>query len=405
MTQSNARVRVMAVGLLAACLPFRLVAAGAAVENAQPLFSETGLAALEDLMRSAIREGRAQSAIAMLARDDEILWLKVAGEMGPGVPMREDAIIPLASVGKMHTATAAMVLRERGRIALDDPVSKYIPEFANVRIAVTDAAGGTTLVPPARPVTIHHLLTHTGGLTVSGDSFWAVWNAHADKTTTTAMARALTALPLKSQPGERFEYGPTGASYEVLGAVIEIASGQTLEVFMAENIFEPLGLTDTYFVLPPDKSERLPAFYRKVDGELRLDRQQGEDYPRSTFFHGGGGVQSTPRDVLRFARLFLDGGTVDRVRVLNPESVRQMMGDQLGEKAPKGFSWGFGAALQLTPSGETAQYGWTGGGYAMLWIDPGKRLIAYFAAPLMPPGDNELLMDFRRLVYQAMMPP
>lgn len=405
MIRTVCRIRALAAGFLVACLAMTPASAETTASQDASLFSTSGLAALEDLMHAAVRDGRAPSAIAMLACEDEILWLRTAGEMGPGVPMRDDAIIPLASVGKMYTATAAMMLIERGRISLDDPVSKFIPEFAGVRLAETTAEGETRLVPAVRPITIRHLLTHTSGLTVSGDSFWAAWDAHSEKTTATGLARALAALPLVSQPGERFQYGPTGAAYEVLGAVIEIAGGQTLEEFMIENIFRPLALNDTFFYLPPEKAPRLPAFYRNVDGVVKPDRAQGEDFPRSTYFHGGGGVQSSARDILRFARMFLDGGTVDGVRLLGKESVRQMMSDQLGDKAPQGYSWGYGAAVQMTPTGEAAQYGWTGGGYATLWIDPAAQLVAYFAFPVMPPGDNDLLREFRRLVYAALASP
>jgi CubicO group peptidase (beta-lactamase class C family) len=321
--------------------------------------------------------------------------------------MRQDAIIPLASVGKMYTAVAAMILVERGAIALDDPVSRYIPEFANVRVEVADAAGATRLAAPETAVTIRHLMTHTGGLRMSGDGFWAAWNANVARTTTLEMARALAALPLESQPGARFNYGVTGASYEALAAIIEIASGQTLEEFMSENIFAPLELNDTHFYLPADKSERMPAFHRRVDGALRLDRAHGEDFPRSTYFNGGGGVESSPQDILRFAQLFLNDGAVDGVRVLRPETVRLMMSDQLGARAtlPGGLSWGLGAAVQRGASPDApGQYGWIGGNYAVLWVDRRERLVAYFAFPIMPPGDSALINDYRRLVYAAMAP-
>ena len=383
------RLAAVAVGLLVTKLATGAPDAGAP-PPAQPLFSEAGLAAIHDFMQAAVRDGRTPAATALLARDDEILWLKTAGEMGPGLPMRDDAILQLASIGKLYTATAAMILLERGRIGLDDPVSKYIPEFAKVS--------------PGNPITVFHLLTHTSGLTVDGDAFWAAWDANTEKTDTTAMARTLAALPLVSPPGEVFEYGPTGASYEVLGAVIEIASGQTLEAFMAENIFRPLGLNDTCFYLPPEKTMRRPAIYRVVDGALRVQRAYGEPDVRSRYFYGGGGVLSTPRDVLRFARVFLHEGEVDGVRILKPESVRQMMSDQLGEKAPAGYTWGFGGAIQQLPSGGTV-YGWTGGGFSVLWVDPALNLVAYFTMPLSPPGDNDLLADFRRLVYQARAAP
>jgi CubicO group peptidase (beta-lactamase class C family) len=361
---------------------------------------EQGSAAIQEMMAAAVQEGRIPSGIAMLARDGEIVWLLTAGDMGPGVPMRDDAIIPLASVGKMHTAVAAMILMERGIISLDDPVSKFIPEFADLTVELSDTEGSATRIALRTPITVFHLLTHTGGLTVSGNEFWAAWNAHSERTTTTDLARALAAMPLVSQPGERFDYGPTGASYEVLGAVIEIASGQTLEAFMTENIFEPLGLDDTYFYLPPEKLERLPAFYRNVDGELRLERGYGVDFPRSTFFHGGGGVASSPQDIARFTQLFLRGGSVGDVRILRPETVELMMKNHVGAKAPfgGGLGWGFGASVLAAGEGTTVRYGWIGGGYAILWIAPRERLTAYFAFPVMPPGDSELINRFRTLV-------
>ena len=374
-------------------------------------FSPEGIKAIQDMMDQAVADRRTTAVIAMLARDSEIVWLGTSGEMAPGVPMRSDAILPLASVGKMFTATAAMILYERGVIALDDPVSKYIPEFADVGIQVTNEAGQTKLVTPDRPITIFHLLTHTGGLTVDGNDFWAAWDTHVGKTTTTHFARELAAMPLQAQPGDHFEYGQTGASYEVLGAVIEISSGQTLEEFMLENIFVPLGLEDTCFYLPPEKSDRLPEVYRNVDGELQLDRALGEDFSRSTFFHGGGGVRSAPADIQKFGRLFLDGGSVDGIRILKAGTVAMMMSDQLGDKAPerwkpRNLSWGFGAAVEFSPedteAGIAGQYGWVGGGFAKVWIDPGERLIAYINFPLTPPGDNELLREFEKLVYATM---
>jgi CubicO group peptidase (beta-lactamase class C family) len=373
-----------------------------------------GVAAVQDMMDVAVADGRITASVAMLARGDQIAWTGTSGEMTPGIPMRDDAILPLASVGKMFTAVAAMILYERGDIALDDPVSDYIPEFANAKVAVVDEAGNTNLVDAETPITIYHLLTHTAGLVVTGDEFWSVWDAHVARTTTTHFARDLVRLPLHSQPGETYRYGQTGAAYEVLGAVIEIASGQTLEVFMTENVFEPLGLEDSSFYLPAEKSERLPEVYRRVDGALELDRPFGEDFSRSTFFHGGGGVRSAPADIHRFARLFLDGGTVDGVKILERETVAMMMSDQLGDKAPprwqeRGLSWGFGAAVHYKPgqdrSGPPNRYGWVGGGFAKLWVEPNSGLVAYLNFPLTPPGDNDLLAEFEYRVIAMSAAP
>lgn len=373
-------------------------------------FSPADFVAVEDLIDSAVGERRIPSAIAVIEVDGDTVWLHTAGEMAPGTPMRADPILPLASVGKMFTATAAMILYERGVIGLDDPVSKYIPEFENamVRIGNEDASA---LVPAVRPMTLFHLLTHTAGFVVDGDEFWTVWDAHVGLTTTTHFARDLLALGLQSQPGDRFDYGQTGAAYEVLGAVIEIASGQTLEAFMFENIFEPLGLEDSYFYLPAEKSGRLPTVFRVVDGQLEVDRPAGEDFSRSTFFHGGGGVRSAPEDILKFAGIFLNGGESGSTRLLKRETVDMMMSDQLGELAPdhwqsRGMSWGFGAAVTWSDPQDRSpgpdRYGWVGGGFAKLWIDRKHRLIAYFNFPITPPGDNDLLRAFERGVYESL---
>jgi len=171
----------------------------------------------------------------------------------------------------------------------------------------------------------------------------------------------------------------------------------------------PLALKDTYFYLPTDKSDRLPAFYRRAGDTLELVRAHGVDVPRSTYFNGGGGVAASPSDILRFAQIFLHDGTVGGVRILRPETVRLMMSDQLGERAPQdgsGLSWGIGAAVpQGTGAASPQQYGWVGGNYAVLWVDRGAQLVAYVAFPLLPPGDGALLNDFRRLVQAAIPQP
>jgi len=236
-------------------------------------FSQEGLNNIQGVIDAAVDQGRIPSAIAMIARDEKIIWLGTAGDMGPGVPMRRDAIIPLASVGKMYTATAAMILYERGMFSLDDPVSQYIPEFADVVVEVADESGATTLVEPEPTLTIFHMLTHTGGIKSDGDAFWEARSAHSGKTTARDLARALAKLPLQSQPGERFSYGVTGSSYVVVAAIVEILSEQTLEEFMFENIFNPLDLRETFFYISDEKSSQLPAFYRKTDDGLEVARR------------------------------------------------------------------------------------------------------------------------------------
>ena len=412
------RSKRRAVARLAVLLPAWAAAVGAAGPEpgdgaaTRHGVSASGLEAIQSAMDHAVAEGRIPAAIGLVARGPDIVWLGTAGEMAPGIPMRDDAILPLASVGKMFTAVAVMILVEEGTISLEDPVARYIREFGDVSVEVATDDGGVRRTPPDRPITIFDLLTHTGGLTVRGDAFWAAWDAHSGRTTTTHLARDLAAMPLYAQPGESFDYGPTGASYEVLGAVIEIASGRTLAAFMAERIFAPLGLSDSSFYVTREQAHRLPAVYRRVDGVLQLDRAAGEDFPPSTFFHGGGGVRSSPTDLVRFARLFLEGGAVDGVRILQPATIELMMRDHAGDRVPETWrsmkrGWGFGAAVYFDRTDNGAEtsprYGWVGGGFAKLWVDPDERLIVYFNTPLTPPGDFDFLDELDRLVLAALV--
>lgn len=395
-----------ALGLLAALL-VAAPACATTVDGDSGNVSDDQLAGIQQFMDQAVADRRTSAAIAMIAEGDEIRWIGTAGEMRPGVAMREDAIVPLASVGKMFTATAAMILYERGTIGLDDPVSQYIPEFANLRIESVGADGRTTSSPPDRPVTIRHLLTHTGGLHVGGDDYWPVFFRHAGQTTTTQFARALAAMPMESRPGARYNYGNTGGHYEVLGAVIEIASGQTLEDFLTANVFTPLGMSDSYFYLPDDKLDRRPTIYPLTDGVIDPSRAISQPFPRSTYFFGGGGVESTAADLHRFARMLHGDGAVGGVRILRPETVRLMMQDHLGPLSTLGpdRSWGFGGAVHYTDAsratGVPDQYGWSGGGFARLWIDSRRELTAFVAFPLQAPGNGALLEEFSRLVYST----
>ncbi|MDX1469068.1 MAG: serine hydrolase domain-containing protein [Acidimicrobiia bacterium] len=357
--------------------------------------SADGQQVLDESLALAVESGRVPGIVGMLGVDGESLWSAVAGDMGPGAPMRSDVIMPLASVGKMYTATAVMLLLEAGALSVEDPVSDFIPEFDSVMVSVNE-----NLVAPASPVTVHHLLTHTGGLMVDGDLFWEAWNAHSGKTTTGHLARALAELPLQSHPGSAFAYGATGASYEVLGAIVEVVSGQTLEEFMEERIFRPLGLEDSHFFVPEDKLDRLAALFRRSDGTFALERQLGEDRPRSGFFHGGGGIQASGTDLLRFGELFVNGGQVDEMRLLEARTVETMMRDHVGDLLPiEGLGWGYGAAIKTA----TGRYGWVGGGHAKAWIDPALQLVAYFGFPLMPPGEPVLLEELEHLVDQHLL--
>lgn len=232
-------------------------------------FSPERLDRLRAMLESEVDAGRLGSGVGLVSRDGRIVYLGTVGVAAPNVPMFADAIMRLASVGKGFTAVAALILYERGELDLDDPVAQYIPAFRESRVALVDADGDTTLVAPAEPVAIRHLLTHTGGLNLSSDGFEQAWMATQARTTTLDLAERIACLPMPAHPGEAFEYGYYGSSYEVLAAVIEVVSGETLEAFFGENLFRPLGMTDSHFWVPEEKLEQRPADRRA--GSWRQD--------------------------------------------------------------------------------------------------------------------------------------
>lgn len=364
-----------------------------------------------EMMRAEVAAGHVGSAVGLVARDGRIVFLEAVGEAASDVPMFEDAIMRLASVGKGFTAVAALILYERDVLGLDDPVAGYIPAYADVQVAQDgDGGGEPELVEPKRPVTVRDLLTHTGGLTMTGEAFEEAWSATQGKTTSRDLAERIARIPLHAHPGEAYQYGSYGSSYEVLAAVIEAASGQTLEAFLEENLFHPLGMDDSHFWVPEEKLDRLAAIYRMRDGELSVDRARGDETPRTTFVHGGGAVRATVRDVLRFGRMLLNGGELDGVRILSAKTVALMTTDHVGDLLPWGegeFGWGFGVAVRRRVRdygiGTAGTFGWNGGSGAEYWVDPVEGIVAVLVAPYAPPAHWEINLKFERLMYAAVV--
>jgi CubicO group peptidase (beta-lactamase class C family) len=342
---------------------------------------------LEAALDEAVATDRIPGGVAFVAQDEELLWMHAAGEIEPGEAMPENAIFPLASVGKMYTATAAMILREQGILNLTDAVALYLPAFS------------------ADPdLTIRHLLTHTSGLTLNGPEYWSVWNEHFGETTTGEFAAAIAGLPRVAAPGERFEYGATGGNYEILAAVIEAASGQTLEDLLFDRVFTPLGLHDTHFYLPETHRDRLPAYFRHEGGALIQVRERGDDWPRSEYFPGGGGISASAADVLRFSQIFLNDGRVDGQQILSAESVLLMMSDQMGDipALDDQLDWGYGAAVSENATADRRElYGWVGGGQAQMFVHYPSRRVYFLAFSLDSPGDNDFLREFRSLAFET----
>jgi CubicO group peptidase (beta-lactamase class C family) len=334
---------------------------------------------LRDILHRATEERVTGGAVALVATDGKVVFLESAGTIGGGAPMPVDAIVRLASITKPMTAVATLMLLEEGRLHLDDRVEEWFPGFGRA----VSADGGT--VATSRPITILDLLTHRAGLATEGAGYDRLFDAAS----AAEYARGIGALPLRFQPGTRFEYGCCGSAYEVLGAVIEKVSAQPYDRFVAARITGPLGMRDTTFRVPDGKRERLAAqFCKDASGELVECRRRGEEQAPTRFFSGAGGLRSTASDYARFAQFLLNGGELDGIRLLRAESVRAMMTNQVGDQyRSSGYGWGYGGQVKtgITSSPEAiGSYGWAGGTGTQFLIDPSRRVVVVAFMPTNP---------------------
>ena len=379
------------VGLCAAALICLLGCAGeprhsnAATERATPAALGINVALLEqeaEAMRGEIRAGVVPGAVMVVGRNGKVAWEKTLGNQGPDdtTPMSLDTIFRIQSMTKPVVSVAVMTLVQEGLIGLDDPVSKYLPEYA--RSTVYD---GGTIRPAKTVMTIRHLLTHTSGLiAVVGPprtplaEIWAksgVWTL--DRTVLEA-SRATGALPLLADPGTRWNYG---RSVDVLGAVMEVVTGKTFDVVLKERIFTPLGMKDTDFYLPSSQASGRVA--QPLRGGRPFDPTE-----RHPMMYGTNGLASTTRDYLRFTMMLAGGGMLDGVRILKPETLRLMTTNQLRPEIDRSnFHYkgagGFGLGFGLKPEGiggphATEVWTWGGSDGTNFWVDPKSGVFTVF---------------------------
>lgn len=384
--------------------------------------SSARLARLSAVMQEYVDAGRVAGTVTLIARHGRIAHLEATGhrDREAGAAMTTDTIFRIASQTKAITSVAAMILVEEGKLRLRDPVGKFLPEFMETRVAVADEEGGYTEVAAERPINVRDLLTHTSGISYGTgpatdrfreDDVFFWYFADKDEPVRESMRR-LAALPHDAQPGSAYLYG---FSTDLLGAVVEAASGSDLDTFFHERILDPLGMTDTHFFLPADKRDRLAAVYGAgADGIERgpADGMLGQgayvDGPRRNF-SGGAGLLSTITDYARFLQMMLDGGALEGARVLGPKTVELMTANHTGElfRAPGA---GFGLGFQITSDlgatgghGSVGAYGWGGAYYTTYWVDPEEDLVALFMTQLIPAGGLDLQDKFRALVYQSLV--
>ncbi len=390
--------------------PVVTVGLPAATPEAVGLASER-LAMIEGVVQAHLDAGRLAGAVVAVARQGRLAFLESYGVMDleRGDPMRTDAIFRICSMTKPVTAVAAMQLVDRGTIALDDPVSKYIPAFATVRVFDGGSAAAPRLRAPARPVTIRDLLMHTGGLTYGMftphpvDTLYAQANIFDWGATLETFADRVAALPLLFDPGTAWNYG---VGLDVMGRVIEVASGQSFDAFLEEHLFGPLGMTETGFTFPAGSEARVPTLYVPGEGGALVPMPMpvcGDYGPTQRLLAGGGGLVSTVPDYLRFAQMLLNDGELNGQRVLSEASVRAIMQNHLpaelvplplaesalGALGHSGLGQGLGGGVLVdaaaTPINDApGVYRWMGYAYTFFWIDPSLELIGMVMAQYVP---------------------
>jgi CubicO group peptidase (beta-lactamase class C family) len=373
---------------------------------------------LRNILQSYVDDGTVPGAVAMVARGDQV-EVEAVGSMDVegSAPMARDSIFRIASITKPITAAAVMMLVEDGRIALDEPVGKWLPEIGAPSVVRTPSSPVDDVVPAARPITVLDLLTNRTGygfpsdfsfpqvqrlFTVQTDGREVQLRPHPDE-----WMAALGEIPLLHQPGEAWLYD---TSSDLQGVLIARASGQTLPDFLAERVFEPLGMVDTGFVVPAGKRDRFTSYYKpSEDGSLELvDSPDGRWSSLPAFPAGAGGLAGTVDDWYRFARMLLSDGEVDGRRLLSAESVRQMTTNHLTaaqrEANPlflEGQGWGFGGGVDVAPINPwnvPGRYGWTGGTGTSAHVVPsaGAVHILLTQRGVVGPGTQPIVADFWR---------
>ena len=420
--------RVLAPLALLGTMASNAMAQGRAIFRPAPSaaaagFSADRLARIDSLVNGAVARGEINGAVVHIVRSGQVVMHRAYGvrDVDTKVPMRRDDIFRIASQTKAITALAVMMLWEEGRLSLDEPVSRYLPEFARPTVLTKfNAADSTAESAPAdREITVRQLLTHTSGLDYAGigtDDFRALYAKAGvpsgignDRSTIGERMRVLGRLPLRSRPGERYTYS---LSYDVLGYLVEVVSGMPFDQFLRTRIFDPLGMRDTWFYLPADRHERLVTLHDAESGRavpLRGTAFDGANpnYPRlaGTYFSGGAGLSSTVEDYARFLQLFLNKGELGGVRLLSPRTVEMMLTEQLPtmtEEVGLGFGLETGANDFRSPRSIGA-FSWGGAFATTYWADPRDDLIVQFYTNMVNSTARDLAGRFTALTYAAMV--
>lgn len=382
-------------------------------------FSSQGLETLKQTMRALVDDARLAGVTTLVARHGKVVHFDVYGvqDLETRKPVTKDTIFRIASMTKPIVGAAMMMLWEDGKWSLDDPVSKYIPEFAHLKVA---APGGTgSEVPQNKPMTMRQLMSHTAGFDVSAG--YAKHNIADRNQPLQSMIDKLAKLPLPVQPGSDWRYGP---SVDIQGYIVEKLSGQPLDAYLSRKIFEPLGMTDTGFSVDPAKSGRVTkVFTYGDDKKITTASTQNDPTRKPVFLSGSGGLLSTTEDYFKFAQMMLNGGQVNGKRFLKSSTVELMHTNVLepGVKvdlygpSQEGIGFGLDFAIVMdpaaanTPEGKNSFY-WGGAFGTWFWIDPANDVVVVGMMQNVngstPTGGSPQVRPLsRKLVYQALVDP
>jgi len=429
--------------LVVAALAATLLGGGSSVALAKPKaaitaaapesagFSAEGLRKLDAHMQGLVDTGHLPGVTTLLVRHGKVVNFETHGRKGfDGPPMTKDAVFRIYSQTKPVTGVAMMILYEEGKWQLDDPVSKYIPEFASLRVFKgVNADGSFDTVPADRPPTMRELMSHSGGFAYGLNPDNPIDKAYVDTGVLGAKSsqefvQKIAALPLVAQPGTRWKYS---VSVDIQGLVVEKLSGQSLGDFMRKRIFTPLKMTDTGFWLPAEKASRLASLYVWAPKAQKLVPAEGfmvlDISKPPALASGGGGLVSTNADYARFAQMLLNGGELDGRRILKPETVKLMRTNMLSDTIMnsdvppfntgrgRGFGLDFAVVLDSAKAGPQGEgtYSWGGAAGTWFWIDPKNDLFFLGMIHVLnkegDPTIKDIDKDSAKLVYDALVDP
>jgi len=387
-------------------------------------FASAGLARIDAYIKNEIAGNKIPGAIMMIQRNGKTAYFNSFGVRDPGTkePMTTDTIFRIYSMSKPITTVAAMMLVEEGKLQLEEPLSKYIPAFANVKVGVEkkgeDGTMGLDTVPVKRPITIQDLMRHTSGLTYGFFGEGLVKKAYVDARLFSGdvdnadFAESLAKLPLAYQPGTTWDYSH---SVDILGRVIEVISGKSLYQFEKERLLDPLGMKDTSFYVTDQARKSLVAEPFPNDRKIGNDAEMNDPRVAQKWESGGGGMVSTIGDYARFAQMVLNGGTLDGKRYLSPKTIAYMGSNHIAPGSGvvpgpyylpgPGFGFGLGFAVRTEAGvsfaeGSVGEMNWSGAGGTTFWVDPKENMFVVFMAQTVSQR-GRIRVALKNIVYGA----